>query len=213
MFLFSINASSERNRDRLCKTMRKIFHYKSRTSDRRVETNKSRVDINSSRLEIEVTLFKKLFWLWCSRKEWSESFIFFWGGRRLENPAAKESSDLFGLPAPFCCILSTLVGSPWISWRKGQVNFKLFSGMLCWLFLKKEIRSPSVHAYAYCCLLIWRYRTCIWTDRYVRQYLSTNSKSLFVPFDLQFYHLYFELVYAKVLRLLNLSDVCLNNSG
>ena len=61
MFLFSINASSERNRDRLCKTMRKIFHYKSRTSDCHVETNKSRVDINSSRLKIEFTLFKKLF--------------------------------------------------------------------------------------------------------------------------------------------------------
>ena len=149
MFLFSINASSERNRDHLCKTMWKIFHYKSRTGDRHVETNKSHVDINSSRLEIEVTLFKKLFWLWCSRKEWSESFTFIWGVRRLENPAAKESSDLFGLPAPL----------------------------------------------------------------YVRQYLSTNSKSLFVPFDLQFYHWYYGLVYAQVLRLSNLSDVCLNNSG
>ena len=183
MCLFSINASSERNRDRLCKTMRKIFHYKSRTSDRRVETNKSRVDINSSRLEIEVTLFKKLFWLWCSRKEWSESFIFFLGWPSIRKSCCEGKQRSLWFTG---AILLHFVNSCWISWRKGQVNCKLFSGILCWLFLKKEIRSPSVHAYAYCCLLIWRYRTCIWTDRYVRQYLSTNSKSLFVPFDLQF---------------------------
>ena len=204
MFLLSINASSERNRERLCKTMRKIFHYKSRTNHRRVKTNKSHVDLNSSHLEIEVMLFKKLFWSWCSCKEWSVSFIFFLGGRRLENPTEKESSDLFGLLAPFCCILSTLVGSPWISWQKAQVNCKLFSGILYQLFLKKEIRPPSVQAY--CSLLII-------VGEIVRAFKPINTLANIFTQIRKVYSQYYGLVYAKLLHLLNLSDVFLDNSG
>jgi len=36
-----------------------------------------------------------------------ERWIFFQGGRHLENPAEKENGDHFGLLAPFCQVASS----------------------------------------------------------------------------------------------------------
>ena len=94
MFLFSINACCEGNKDRLCKTMRKIFHYE-RHSKRPPRGNKHKPCGDS-------VVFKRCFDFGVRVKSETRALDFFCGGRHLENPTEKESSDHFGLPAPFC---------------------------------------------------------------------------------------------------------------
>ena len=95
MCLFSINASCEGNRDRLCKTMRNIF-YNKRHNKRSLRGDEDKLCVNTSRLEIsyKLTLFQKksCFNFDVHVKERSESVIFFCGGRQLENRTEKERS-------------------------------------------------------------------------------------------------------------------------
>jgi len=95
MCLFSINASCEGNRDRLCKAMLNIF-YNKRHNKRPPRGDEHKPCVNTSRLEIsyKLTLFQKksCFNFDVHVKERSESVIVFCGGRQLENRTEKERS-------------------------------------------------------------------------------------------------------------------------
>ena len=80
-------------KDCLCKTIQQIFHYKTHNK-RRLRGTKHKPCGNS--VACEEIIFNSCFDFDFLVKD------FFCGGRHLENPAEKESSDHFGLSVPFC---------------------------------------------------------------------------------------------------------------
>ena len=103
MFLFSINVSCEGNKDRLCKTMQKIFHYK-RHNKRLPRGNKHKPYGNIHSHERSLKSFFD-FDVHVNRE--GRAMDVFCNGCHLENPAEKENSNHFGLLALICQVSSS----------------------------------------------------------------------------------------------------------
>jgi len=91
MFLFSITAHCEGNRDRLCKTKQKIFHYK-RHNKRLVHGNKPKPCGHKHKPSGNIHCLKSCFDFDVRLKSEPKGFKCLCGGRQLKNTAEKKEA-------------------------------------------------------------------------------------------------------------------------